>query len=278
MADIDPTELFPNDRTLDAVKAGEMTQIHRGNRYAYPLEAAVPDSSNGSFGPTQFTGVTVENRATVNGTLEDANGNRLADDWLGFFSLEGFDYRTNTTSTNGRYAVALNKSETYGVEYHQDNRSDPNDTAYPKDGRVDVYAFDSVSYAGDTTHNRTLPKGYTLNVSVVDPAGNPIAGAPVWVSHENGSVRASVSMESDTNGMARAPDSNGTGIEVSTVRGGEIDTNVEPPNAQWTRNTSINDFQVLGDRTEEIVLYPAAVVTGTVRYADGRFPVGASQP
>lgn len=34
MADIDPATVFPNDRTLDAVAAGEMTQIHRGNRYA----------------------------------------------------------------------------------------------------------------------------------------------------------------------------------------------------------------------------------------------------
>jgi hypothetical protein len=34
MTEIDPRELFPNDRTLEAVSAGEMTQIHRGNRYA----------------------------------------------------------------------------------------------------------------------------------------------------------------------------------------------------------------------------------------------------
>lgn len=34
MATIDPTELFPNDRSRQAVSAGEMTQIHRGNRYA----------------------------------------------------------------------------------------------------------------------------------------------------------------------------------------------------------------------------------------------------
>jgi hypothetical protein len=34
MAEIDPSTVFPNDRTLDAVAAGEMTQIHRGNRYA----------------------------------------------------------------------------------------------------------------------------------------------------------------------------------------------------------------------------------------------------
>ena len=34
MATIDPSELFPNERTLDAVAAGKMSQIHRGNRYA----------------------------------------------------------------------------------------------------------------------------------------------------------------------------------------------------------------------------------------------------
>lgn len=34
MAEIDPSTVFPNDRTREAVASGEMTQIHRGNRYA----------------------------------------------------------------------------------------------------------------------------------------------------------------------------------------------------------------------------------------------------
>jgi len=34
MAEIDPTDLFPNERTLSAVREGEVTQIHRGNQYA----------------------------------------------------------------------------------------------------------------------------------------------------------------------------------------------------------------------------------------------------
>jgi hypothetical protein len=34
MAEIDPTDVFPNEQTLEAVTSGEMTQIHRGNQYA----------------------------------------------------------------------------------------------------------------------------------------------------------------------------------------------------------------------------------------------------
>ena len=34
MSEIDPGSLFPNDRTIEAVAAGEMTQIHRGKQYA----------------------------------------------------------------------------------------------------------------------------------------------------------------------------------------------------------------------------------------------------
>ena len=34
MSEIDPGSLFPNDRTIEAVVAGEMTQIHRGKQYA----------------------------------------------------------------------------------------------------------------------------------------------------------------------------------------------------------------------------------------------------
>jgi kynureninase len=34
MTELDPEDLFPNEHTLEAVAAGEMTQIHRGQRYA----------------------------------------------------------------------------------------------------------------------------------------------------------------------------------------------------------------------------------------------------
>jgi kynureninase len=34
MAEIDPTDVFPNERTLQAVSDGEMSQIHRGQQYA----------------------------------------------------------------------------------------------------------------------------------------------------------------------------------------------------------------------------------------------------
>ena len=34
MPTIEPESLFPNEKTLDAVAAGKMTQIHRGQQYA----------------------------------------------------------------------------------------------------------------------------------------------------------------------------------------------------------------------------------------------------
>lgn len=34
MAEIDAEDIFPNSRTIEAVAAGKMTQIHRGRRYA----------------------------------------------------------------------------------------------------------------------------------------------------------------------------------------------------------------------------------------------------
>jgi len=34
MAEIGPEDIFPNSRTLDAVAAGQMSQIHRGQQYA----------------------------------------------------------------------------------------------------------------------------------------------------------------------------------------------------------------------------------------------------
>lgn len=34
MAEIDPETLFPTNRMIEAVQAGEVTQIHRGQQYA----------------------------------------------------------------------------------------------------------------------------------------------------------------------------------------------------------------------------------------------------
>lgn len=34
MAEIDPESVFPNSRMIEAVAAGEITQIHRGQQYA----------------------------------------------------------------------------------------------------------------------------------------------------------------------------------------------------------------------------------------------------
>ncbi|MFC7074553.1 ASCH domain-containing protein [Halovenus rubra] len=34
MTEVDPAEIFPNERTQNAIASGEMTQIHRGNQYA----------------------------------------------------------------------------------------------------------------------------------------------------------------------------------------------------------------------------------------------------
>jgi len=34
VAEIDPTDVFPNERTVTAVGNGETTQIHRGQQYA----------------------------------------------------------------------------------------------------------------------------------------------------------------------------------------------------------------------------------------------------
>ena len=39
MTTIEAESLFPNEKTIDAVAAGKMTQIHRGQQYAEEGEA-----------------------------------------------------------------------------------------------------------------------------------------------------------------------------------------------------------------------------------------------
>jgi hypothetical protein len=72
MGEIDPAELFPNDRTLRAVAGGEMTQIHRGNRYAEEGDTFAIDGQ-------QFEVVGVTERTLGDVTDEDARREGSAD-------------------------------------------------------------------------------------------------------------------------------------------------------------------------------------------------------
>lgn len=72
MKEIDPTTLFPNDRTVEAVADGEMTQIHRGNRYAEEGDTFEIDDR-------QFEVVDVTDRTLGDITNEDARREGSAD-------------------------------------------------------------------------------------------------------------------------------------------------------------------------------------------------------
>ena len=65
MADIDPETVFPNERTIEAVAAGEVTQIHRGQRYAEEGDTFELDGQ-------QFEVVDVTERTLGDMTDEDA--------------------------------------------------------------------------------------------------------------------------------------------------------------------------------------------------------------
>jgi hypothetical protein len=65
MADIDPETVFPNERTIEAVAAGEVTQIHRGQQYAEEGDTFELDGQ-------QFEVVDVTERTLGDMTDEDA--------------------------------------------------------------------------------------------------------------------------------------------------------------------------------------------------------------
>jgi hypothetical protein len=72
MGEIDPTTVFPNERTLDLVASGEMTQIHRGNQYAEEGDVFEIDGE-------QFEVVDVAERTLGDLTDEDAKREGSAD-------------------------------------------------------------------------------------------------------------------------------------------------------------------------------------------------------
>jgi hypothetical protein len=72
MGEIDPTDVFPNERTLQAVADGEMSQIHRGNRHAEEGDTFEIDGD-------QFEVVDVTERTLGDMTDEDARREGSAD-------------------------------------------------------------------------------------------------------------------------------------------------------------------------------------------------------
>ena len=72
MADVDPADIFPNSKTLDAVAAGEMTQIHRGQQYAEAGDTF-------ELGGDTFEVVDVTERKLGDMTDEDARREGSAD-------------------------------------------------------------------------------------------------------------------------------------------------------------------------------------------------------
>jgi kynureninase len=72
MGEIDPTDVFPNERTIEAVADGEMTQIHRGNRYAEEGDSFEIDGDT-------FEVVDVTERTLGDMTDEDARREGSAD-------------------------------------------------------------------------------------------------------------------------------------------------------------------------------------------------------
>ena len=72
MTEIDPTDVFPNERTVQAVADGEMTQIHRGQQYAEEGDTFEIDGN-------QFEVVDITERTLGDMTDEDARREGSAD-------------------------------------------------------------------------------------------------------------------------------------------------------------------------------------------------------
>jgi hypothetical protein len=72
MTEIDPTDLFPNERTLSAVLEGEMAQIHRGNQHA-------EEGDTFEIEGEPFEVVAVDHRTLGDLTDEDARREGSAD-------------------------------------------------------------------------------------------------------------------------------------------------------------------------------------------------------
>jgi len=125
---------------------------------------------------------------------------------------------------------------------------------------IAVVAFSPDALAAAGTSRLIVPEGETLTIRVTDPDGKPLADASVWVTFELSSEQPELITGADGEVQLR-------GVPRSVRIGVEVCRQGSMPAVSWLSS-------VPEDRLD-VVLSPAAALTGTVVDADGSPVAGA---
>lgn len=185
-----------------------------------------------------------ETTVTVSGTLNESDGSPAANDTVVTVLEDETDLDPvrpgAVTESDGSYDVPIWANFTHDLRYYQQNLTAFNNASqitFPRDDTVDIYALDRVNTSSDITISEQLPRGHTLNVTVVNESGDPVEGARIGIRHRNGDANATWGSLANANGKL---DANGTtpGVELN----GTVDLIVAPP-----ENSTQYQSQVLNE-------------------------------
>jgi hypothetical protein len=197
--------------------------------------------------------LTVSDAVQVSESLDLADGSDAAEDTVRY-SADG-ETLTIGMPPNGSYTEGLTAGVTYQRDYFQANVDADGfeKRPFPNDGNVDIYSLGELSFDGDTDLGVTqLPRGYDLNVTVVDGSGDPVNATVAVGVGGGGAVDRTVWTAATGPDGTLETHPNSPGIEVN----GDVGLRVEPgsgfegPVTRTLTVTSDRDVTVAVNRTD----------------------------
>lgn len=251
---------YGRSRQTDSNGAVGVEMVGNVDLYVTPDDATYRDeNANVNLTSDQTVEVVVSKGAPITGELKNPDGTN-ASGW--HVEASGQGGSGDTTDQDGQFTIRVEPGQTYDLTYKQTDFDDTGD--FPKDGVVDLYAFESVTVdsGGTDVGTKQLPEGHLLNVTVVNESGAELSGLTVDVTAVNGSV-SGYSQAASTNeqGQVVLEGAETPGIEVN----GTLRLTVEGTN---TYAEVSKEVTVTNNSSTEIVMQEPAQVSGRIVYPD----------
>ncbi|MFD1515722.1 PKD domain-containing protein [Halomarina rubra] len=192
---------------------------------------------------------------TVSGALVYPDGTPAADSRVVLKSTTGDVYEM-PLNASGAFSTTVSPNETYHISFKQGTAK----TGYPDDGRVDFYAYGSISVGTDSVPlgKGMLPEGNVLNLTVADGTGMPVAGAEVQFRQRDGKS-AFVVGTTTADGEVLLETASQPGLEVN----GTLDMYIKTPEGSKLQNQRLQVY--IGESMNKTInLSPTAELTGRV--------------
>jgi PGF-CTERM protein len=215
----------------------------------------------------EFIVLEAKEKVNVTGNVTAPDGTELTDWQVVAYpsQSDGVVSDQSELSGEGEYELALAANTTYDLGFRQVDEQ--TETDFPKDAIPDVEVltqFDTGT-EDESLATQQLGIGHQFDITVTNPANEPVPDANVYVSSvdpENDS-RVGIGGETNEDGAVDIYGAEEPGVEVN----GTVEVYVDPPGTDLQDESA--RFTVTADGTVNITLDRNVSVSGSVDYADG---------